>query len=167
MKSRSLASIVVISLAIWMSAVSPGQARSVAGTVRDRQTSLGIPGVIVRILETGDSTQTDVNGFYFFTNVADGAYTFFVGKQSYQPTTMANTRVPNTCCVGKRGNVNCTGITDLSDLSALVSYLTGGGYVLCCVDASNVNGIGIVDLSDLSALVSYLTGGGFVLPVCP
>lgn len=73
----------------------------------------------------------------------------------------------SSCCVGKRGNVNCTGVVDLGDLSALVSYLTGGGFVLCCFDAANVNGTGTVDLGDLSALVSYLTGGGFVLPNCP
>ena len=71
------------------------------------------------------------------------------------------------CCVGVRGNVNHTGIVDLSDLSALVSYLTGGGYVLPCPNEANVNATGIVDLSDLSALVSYLTGGGYVLPNCP
>jgi len=71
------------------------------------------------------------------------------------------------CCVGVRGNVNMVGIVDLADLSALVSYLTGGGYVLSCQDEANVNGVGIVDLADLSALVSYLTGGGYVLPSCP
>ncbi|PWB69663.1 hypothetical protein C3F09_10175 [candidate division GN15 bacterium] len=70
------------------------------------------------------------------------------------------------CCLGTRGNVNNTGIVDLSDLSALISYLTGGGYVLPCTEAANINGAGIVDLSDLSALVSYLTGGGYVLPSC-
>lgn len=74
---------------------------------------------------------------------------------------------PASCCVGKRGNVNGSGIVDLSDLSALISYLTGGGYVLPCLDAANVNGAGIVDLSDLSALISYLTGGGYILPNCP
>jgi hypothetical protein len=71
------------------------------------------------------------------------------------------------CCIGTTGNVNVTGIVDLSDLSALVSYLTGGGYVLQCEEEANVNNAGIVDLSDLSALVSYLTGGGYVLPNCP
>lgn len=71
------------------------------------------------------------------------------------------------CCAGSRGNVNYAGIVDLADLSALVSYLTGGGYVLPCPDEANVNGAGIVDLSDLSGLVSYLTGGGLVLPGCP
>ena len=71
------------------------------------------------------------------------------------------------CCVGTTGNVNLAGIVDLSDLSALVSFLTGGGYVLPCPDEANVNAAGIVDLSDLSSLVSYLTGGGYLLPNCP
>ncbi len=71
------------------------------------------------------------------------------------------------CCVGKRGNVNCAGAIDSGDLSALVSYLTGGGFTPCCADAMNVNGADAVDLGDLSALVSDLTGGGFVLVNCP
>jgi hypothetical protein len=62
--------------------------------------------------------------------------------------------------------VNLVGVIDLADLSALVSYLSGGGYSLPCPDAANADGQGIVDLADLSALVSYLTGGGFVLLPC-
>lgn len=72
-----------------------------------------------------------------------------------------------SCCTGVTGNVNMSGIVDLADLSALVSYLTGGSYTLPCADEANVNRSGIVDLADLSALVSYLTGGGYVLPACP
>ena len=71
------------------------------------------------------------------------------------------------CCSGTTGNVNMAGIVDLADLSALVSYLTGGGYVLPCQPEANVNAASIVDLTDLSALVSYLTGGGYMLPNCP
>ncbi len=70
------------------------------------------------------------------------------------------------CCVGKRGNVNGLGIIDLADLSALVSYLLGGGYSLPCQTAANINGFGIIDLADLSALVAYLTGGSFALVNC-
>ena len=76
------------------------------------------------------------------------------------------TNYSTSCCTGTTGNVNMVGIVDLSDLSALVSYLTGGGYVLPCQPEANINTVGIVDLSDLSALVSYLTGGGYVLPNC-
>jgi hypothetical protein len=70
------------------------------------------------------------------------------------------------CCIGVTGNVNGLGSVDLADLSALVSYLTGGGFAFGCTAEANVNGIGAVDLADLSALVSYLTGGGFLLPAC-
>ncbi|MFZ1684877.1 MAG: M28 family peptidase [Candidatus Zixiibacteriota bacterium] len=76
------------------------------------------------------------------------------------------TCAPPSCCVGLTGNVNGSGGVDLADLSAIVSYLTGGGYPLPCVDEANVNASGTVDLADLSALVSYLTGGGFLLPTC-
>jgi hypothetical protein len=74
---------------------------------------------------------------------------------------------PLTCCAGATGNVNGSGGVDLADLSALVSYLTGGGYILACLPEANVNGTGAVDLADLSALVSFLTGGGYMLPSCP
>lgn len=71
------------------------------------------------------------------------------------------------CCTGERGNVNEIGIVDLADLSALVSYLTGGGYEPTCKSEANLIADGMVDLADLSALVNYLTGGGYVLPPCP
>jgi hypothetical protein len=70
------------------------------------------------------------------------------------------------CCQGTAGNVNMTGIVDSADLAALVSYLTGGGYVPTCRAEANINGTGIVDSADLSSLVSYLTGAGFVFPKC-
>ncbi|MFZ1683221.1 MAG: hypothetical protein WAU88_03730, partial [Candidatus Zixiibacteriota bacterium] len=69
-------------------------------------------------------------------------------------------------CVGVTGNVNAAGGVDLADLSALVSYLTGGGYVLTMYGEADVTANHTIDLADLSALVSYLTGGGYVLPPC-
>jgi hypothetical protein len=71
------------------------------------------------------------------------------------------------CCPDSTGDINLSGVVDLTDLSALVSYLTSGGYVPPCMDAANVNAVGIVDLGDLSALVSFLTGDGYILPGCP
>ena len=71
------------------------------------------------------------------------------------------------CCVGRAGNINLVGIVDLSDLSALINFLTGGGYVPPCYEMANIDGSGIVDLSDLSALISYLSGYGYVPRPCP
>ncbi len=78
------------------------------------------------------------------------------------------TRLGNPpCCAGVTGNVDLNGIVDLSDLTGLVSYLTGGGYVPACPEEANINTVGIIDISDLSALVSYMTGGAYELPACP
>jgi hypothetical protein len=76
-------------------------------------------------------------------------------------------KAPVSCCTGMRGNVDGIGIVELADLSALISYLTGGGYVPSCMDRANVNGQGVVDLADLSTLVAYLTGLPAVLAQCP
>ncbi len=73
------------------------------------------------------------------------------------------------CCHGTRGNVNWSAddFVDLSDLSALICYLTGCGYVLECPAEADVNGDNKIDLTDLSCLKSYLTGGGYQFPSCP
>jgi len=107
------------------------------------------------------STEYTMDATVGQTAVGDVASALYKIKQGFWQNWPAT-----SCCVGYTGNVNMSGIVDLSDLSALVSYLTGGGYVLPCPAEANVNNTGIVDLSDLSALVSYLTGGGYVLP-CP
>jgi hypothetical protein len=72
-----------------------------------------------------------------------------------------------SCCTSMRGNVDGHGIVELSDLSSLVSYLTGGGFVPPCMEMANVNGQGIVDLADLSMLIAYLIGLPATLLPCP
>lgn len=110
----------------------------------------------------GTSTSYILNGTLGQTAAGPGTSASYKINQGYWQNFGSG-----SCCVGKRGNVNMVGGIDLSDLSALVSYLTGGSFVPPCTDAANVNGAGGVDLSDLSSLVSYLTGGSFVLVDCP
>jgi plastocyanin len=74
---------------------------------------------------------------------------------------------PPPCCSGQRGNVNCTGVIDLADLSKLISFLTQSGTTICCTAAADVNGSGTVDLVDLSALVAFLLTGTFTPSNCP
>ena len=71
------------------------------------------------------------------------------------------------CCVGSTGDINGVGIVDLSDLTALVNYLTGGGFSIPCQTEANVNNLGIVDLSDLSALIAFLADGTYLFSNCP
>ncbi|MFZ1684497.1 MAG: dockerin type I domain-containing protein, partial [Candidatus Zixiibacteriota bacterium] len=62
------------------------------------------------------------------------------------------------------GDVNNSGsVPDLSDLSALVSYLTVGSPTPPILQAASVNCNGTIDLSDLSVMVAYLTGAGVTL----
>jgi uncharacterized protein (TIGR02145 family) len=82
-------------------------------------------------------------------------------------STGATTAQAESCCQGRRGNVDGIGIIDLADLSSLANYLQGGGFFPSCLDAANVNGIGIVNLSDLSSLINYLTTGAYIPPDCP
>jgi hypothetical protein len=77
------------------------------------------------------------------------------------------TFAPPSCCAGVTGDVNVNGTVNLADLSSLVSYLTGGGFVPSCSPEADVNASGTINLADLSSLVSYLTAGGYVLPNCP
>lgn len=76
-----------------------------------------------------------------------------------------------TCCFGMRGNIDMTGIIDLTDLSWLVLYLTipaPNKPTLPCAAAANTSGEGIIDLTDLSTLILHLTlPGGITMPQCP
>jgi uncharacterized protein (TIGR02145 family) len=136
----------------------------------------GLPGGYRPYANNG-AYQYLYNYAYFWSSTASTASSGLARYLSYSSAALngpaANknfgfsVRCVKDCCVGTTGNVNMEGIVDLSDLTALVSYLTGFGYVLPCPAAANVNGVGIIDLSDLSALVSYLTGFGYVLPSCP
>jgi hypothetical protein len=98
--------------------------------------------------------------YYWHVAASNGA-----GAGSYSSTWGFTTSV--NCCVGLRGNVNGLGAVDLLDLSSLVSYLTGAGYVPPCYAEADADGSGVVNLVDLATLASYLTGGGFVPGNCP
>ncbi len=142
------------------------QTHSVAGTIKDGQTNLPVGNVIVKILQTGDSTQTDANGYYFFPSIAAGSYTFLVGKGLYQPVIMTGVAVPGGCCK-LRGDVSGDAKVNLVDLSSLISYLVGGPFKPPCLISADVNGDTKINLVDLSALINFLTGGPFKPPSCP
>jgi uncharacterized protein (TIGR02145 family) len=78
------------------------------------------------------------------------------------------------CCEGRRGNIDFMGVypeeVDISDLTMLINYLSGGGYILPCPNETDIDASGgenPVDISDLTSLVDYLTGESYVLPSCP
>jgi hypothetical protein len=138
----------------------PAGAKPVSGVVKDSQTNLPVPNVVVKIFETGDSTLTNSSGVYYFADVPLGSYTFMVGRSQYVPSILKNVSVSNSCCIGSTGNVNksVAETPDLSDLSLLIAYLTQSPRpTLPCTQEADVNSASAVDLSDLSLLIAYLT----------
>ncbi|PWB75581.1 hypothetical protein C3F09_02110 [candidate division GN15 bacterium] len=87
---------------------------------------------------------------------------FTASSGTYTPTILSA-----AIAICKAGDVSNNGFgPDLTDLSFLVSYLTGLTQQLPNPANANVNGKGLVDLADLSTLVSYLTTGS-PAPKCP
>jgi hypothetical protein len=127
----------------------------------------------VALSYVGDTTLTPADTFYVYTALfsgKDGTNQAAISANVYKARKWLVRHIlpmcVTSCCVGQTGNVNGSGSVDLADLSALVSYLTGGGFTPPCNAEANINKTGGIDLADLSALVNYLTGGGFTLPGC-
>lgn len=152
-------------------AATPANGKPVSGVVRDSKSTVPLANVIVKIYETGDSTQTNGSGIYFFPDIQLGTYTFMVGGDQHVPAILTNVVVSNSCCIGTTGNINKSPLEapDLSDLSLLITYLTVSPRpTLPCALEANVNNAGTTDLSDLSLLIAYLTQSPRPsLPNCP
>lgn len=59
----------------------------------------------------------------------------------------------------KPGDINNSGTVDLSDLSALIAYLTGQMPALPNPNGGDVNGSCFINLVDLSSMINYLIFG--------
>ncbi len=129
----------------------------VAGHVTNSSTGTPLANVVVKILQTGDSTQTDGTGHYAFANVPNGYYTMLFGRSIYRPLIKANVAL-GPCCIGLTGNVDCDpgNNVDIADLTALVDNLYVSLQPLCCPATANIDGQPGVDISDLIALVNFL-----------
>ncbi len=135
-------------------------AADVVGTVTDNVTGLPISNVVVKILESGDSTMTDINGNYFIPSVVDGSYTLLVGTLNYTPLIL--TKTIGTCCIGVRGNVNndISDAIDISDLVYLVAFMFQGGASPVCFEEADIDGSAAIDISDLVYIVAFMFQGG-------
>ncbi len=61
-----------------------------------------------------------------------------------------------TQCI--HGDCDCSGVIDISDLTALVDYMFGGGEV--DKNGGDVDGNGSINISDITYLADYFFGGG-------
>ncbi|MFN3595904.1 MAG: TonB-dependent receptor [Rubricoccaceae bacterium] len=80
-------------LAAGAAAPAAAQSGKVSGTVTDAQTGERLPGVNVRLEETGQGRATDLNGQYDIIGVRPGEYTLVVTYVGYQAQRIENVRV--------------------------------------------------------------------------
>lgn len=72
----------------------------------------------------------------------------------------------NCCTTPTTGDVDGSGVTDISDLQMMVDYLFSGiPFPGTCFEEQDVDASGSIDISDLQLLVDYLFYGGR-LPRC-
>ncbi|MFZ5979175.1 MAG: thrombospondin type 3 repeat-containing protein [Candidatus Zixiibacteriota bacterium] len=75
------------------------------------------------------------------------------------------------CCVGIRGDVNCSGddFPDITDITRLIDYLYISHKIICCPNEADCNGSGDAepDVSDITALINFLYLDDNPLPDCP
>lgn len=73
------------------------------------------------------------------------------------------------CCVGMRGNVDCSpgdGV-DITDVQVMVDHLFGTLAPLCCPDEGDTDGSTVVDITDLQYLINNQFLTLTPLPACP
>ena len=58
-----------------------------------------------------------------------------------------------------RGDVNCDGLVNISDVTALISAIVNESFDAVNMDNADVNGDGLVNISDVTMLISYVLNG--------
>lgn len=113
-----------------------------------------------QVISSGGNRSTSTNytlsGTAGQTAVGTGASTNFRLSQGF----WQNFGSGNCCTAATTGDVDESGIVDISDLQAFVDYLFNGvPFVGACFQEQDVDTSGNVDISDLQALVDYLFNG--------
>lgn len=70
------------------------------------------------------------------------------------------------CCVVP-GDVDHSGVFDISDITYYVDWMFGGGPPPPCEEEADADGSGVLDISDLTYLVAYMFDGGPPPVPCP
>ena len=80
-----------------------------------------------------------------------------------------NEKSEASCCVGMRGDVNGSGATDISDITALIDHLYLSHKVLPCFEEADVNADGELDISDITCIISdmYIPKMNPCIQPCP
>ncbi len=70
-------------------------------------------------------------------------------------------------CCEVPGDVDHSGVFDISDITYYVDWMFGGGPPPPCKEEADADGSGVLDISDLTYLVAYMFDGGPPPAPCP
>ena len=128
-------------------------------------TSGGLPVPDVRLCLSKDASvyvigETDDEGNVTFSDLSyntAGAMSV-VATCDNCFTTQDWIQIVASCCVGMKGNVDCSpdDVVSLGDFTALNDFLFESMTPLCCEEEADMDGDGQVSLGDLTALIDYL-----------
>ena len=108
-----------------------------------------------------DSTVVDLSGYSTRTPL------FLSTLVTYEPKINSPTVAYAQCCIGERGDIDASGILNVSDVTRLVEYLFKGGAPPSCTEEADVDASGVVTVSDVTYLVDFLFRGGQAPQPCP
>ena len=59
-----------------------------------------------------------------------------------------------------RGDMNCDGLINITDMTYLIAYLFSGGLAPCLHAHGDVNCDGLINITDMTYLIAFLFSGG-------
>ncbi|MDY6865632.1 MAG: carboxypeptidase regulatory-like domain-containing protein [Halobacteriota archaeon] len=136
---------------------------SISGKIGYSYSSNGIPDVVVNLTQGGsiiDSTTTDGNGDYSFSNVVVGEYDVDASKDGFwdnSTTTTVNSGEVSTVDImlWLKGDLNNNGIIDIGDVSKVANMVVGNVPEDLKAD---FNGNGMADIGDAAKIANYFVG---------
>lgn len=140
-------------LAILASVGGQAQAQSPAGGVRgkvlDADFAQPLPNVTVRLEETGQATQTDASGNYFFNEVPPGSYTLSATRSGYRAQ------------AGRRVGVSAGGVADANfELTGEVVELDD--FIVTAEDLVGSDAAQLLDIRSSLATFTDVIGADFI-----
>lgn len=114
-----------------------------------------LPEIVVTSSNPEVAAARIMNGIIQVVGIKEGTTTITVGSAD-------GTAIPATCEVTvytERGDVNCDGYVNISDVTSLIDYLLSGNQDGIKIDNADTYHDGKVNISDVTTLIDYLLSG--------
>jgi uncharacterized protein YjdB len=111
-----------------------------------------LPELVVTSSDPTVAAARLMNGKVQVVGIKEGTTTITVGSSD-------DTAVPATCLVTvytEPGDVNCDGFVNISDITAIISFLLNNDDTSIKIENADYNGDGSANISDATALISYI-----------